>query len=210
VYEGTDIVVTHTEAEYGGNLEVQICNDGGIVYFKCTTLDIKNLSDYKEIKRVNGNEFFPIYTYINKHVQGAPGNKIYFLYRTRQESKLSDSSWTVYNDPLSIISFNTETKEVKKEGQLSITGLGVKDLQISPSGSYLLIVDGPSHGKVPLITSSNIVLFDLKNKTTKIFETGANNDTLEFMDWIDDTHFFYKKSKSGDRENVVYRIGEIN
>ena len=207
VYKGSQIEVHSSKTDYGGIFVAQICEDI-IVGVKCTDLDITKLPDYKTVGRPNTSETFAIYTYINRYIDSPANKKIYFLYRTLQIDP--DKSKWVYDDPLAIVSFDRETREVKKEGQLNVTGLNVKEMHVSPDGSYLLIVDADNPRYLPTTTRSNIILFDLKHKLTSTFASVGNGGTLSFISWINDKHFFYKEYNYGDGRNVTFRIGTLN
>lgn len=207
VYAGTDIVEYSQKTEYGGNLVAQICEDI-ILSMKCTDLDITKLPDYKMVSVPNIIKLFPNYTYINRYVDSGRYNKIYFLYRRMPDTDLDKSRW-VYDEQLVVISFDKLTKEIKKEGELSVNGLNVKEMHISPDGSHLLIVDSSNPRYLPNTTNSNIIFFDIKNKITKSFAKVGQGSRLEFLAWIDNKHFFYEEYGYMGEDNVIYRIGEI-
>lgn len=207
MYTGLNFEVDDPLETYGGNMVAQIC-EATIESVSCKDMDISGLPDYKLLSRPNTTETFPSYTYLNKSVESHLNNKIYFLYRILQ-TELDRSKW-VYDDPVAVISFNTETREVKKEGELSVSGLNIKEMYVSPNGSHLLIVDSSNPRYLPGETMSNIVLFDLKNKTTKTFSKVGSGGTLKFLTWINDNHFFYEEFKYDDSQPVVFRVGKIN
>lgn len=192
---------------YGGNIIAQICEDI-IIGVTCKEMDISGLPDYKLIRGRDTTRMFPLYTYLNKSVESRSNHKIYFLYRILQAE--SDESKWVYDEPVAVISFDTETREVQKEGELGVTGLNIKEMYVSPNGSHLLIVDSSNPRYLPGTTNSNIVLFDLKNKTTKPFAIVGRGGTLKFLSWINDNHFFYEEYKYGDDQHVTFRVGTIN
>ncbi len=205
VYTGTNIQVEPSYT-YGGNAVAQICEDI-IESERCTNLDISKLPGYQEVSRPDVSSKFPIYTYINKYVSSLQNKKIYFLYRVL-DTDLNKSNW-VYDNNIVVVSYNTESKEVKIEGQLSITGLNIKEIHISPNGTHLLIVDSDNPRYIPRTNESNFVIFDLIDKTTKIFKTVVNGGSLKFLTWINDDHFLYYKYEYGNGRDVVFRIASI-
>jgi len=55
-----------------------------------------------------------------------------------------------------------------------------------------------------------INIFNLNDKTTKVFAYTKNGKRLDFIDWIDDNHFFYSINQY-EKETIkkIFRIGTI-
>jgi hypothetical protein len=209
VYSSAKEIEVEKTYTYGGGAIAQVCEDA-IEAIKCSDLEISKLPGYKLVLGFNSQTQFPIYTYINKYAMSPSNNKIYFLYRVLSEGK-SKAGW-VYDDPLVIISFNTQTRDVVLEGQIGIIGMNVEDIHISPSGLSLIIVDAKNPRSLPANSMSNIVVYNFDKKSTKIFETVGGGAVLNFITWINDKQFLYNEYKSNQESTIptVFRIGTID
>ncbi len=191
---------------YGGGTSPQVCEN--ILDLRCKELDITKLSEYKMVSRmIGGNrKSFPNFQYLNRFVESPTNRKIYFLYRLLSED--SRTGW-VYDDPLTIVSFNVDTKAVSFEGQLNVTGINVQNMYISPKGNYVLITDGFNPRYLPPNTTSGITIFNLRDRTVKSFAVVVDGGSLDFITWIDDNHFFYSENAYNSGRKKIFKIGTI-
>ena len=204
IYTGSD-VESSSDAGYSGIVSPKLCISEEMGS-KCFVADVSNLSDYVfSTTTIDSKEqSFPNYSYIGKYVISNYKQKVYFLYRIWKPS----DKW-VQDNTLKMVSYDQRTKSVNDEGRVDINDIVVQDIQISPLGTTILIVDGDNPRYLPSTNTSGVTAYDLDKKTTKNIISATNGNSIKFVSWIDDTHFFYRIDEFSKMGQTIFKIGVI-